>query len=488
MPSKEIPNRLHAIKLAEGSADVSITKGGALSVLTGEYTGRSPQAKYYVKDNVTKEAIDWAQNQACSEQEWDDAFNAAEAYESSNVVYTQKLYAGKDEEYQLELNVMTSLAWQALFANNMFVRERSSSSQAMAAWDLRCYPEMQNEPRVYVNFSKRSIIIAGTYYAGEIKKSIFSVLNFLLPDVDVLPMHCSVNTGHSGEDPCIFFGLSGTGKTTLSADDTRVLVGDDEHGWSSRGIFNFEGGCYAKVINLSYDDEPQIWEASQKSGAILENVVVDNDGMPDFNNPNFTENTRASYPIDSITNASLKGVCSNPKNIIFLTCDAFGVLPPVSKLSTSQAIQHFLMGYTSKIAGTEEGITEPQVTFSQCFGAPFMPRKLKAYKDLLQKRIEQNSVDCWLVNTGWTHGPYGVGYRMPIELTRKIINGIHDGSMKSVTYEKHLYTDCSIPVGCSWIPEDILYPEKGWPNIEDYKGSSKKLMSMFITCLKERDI
>ena len=488
MPTVFIKDRSQAESLAANSEEVKIIAGGALSVSTGKCTGRSPQAKYYVNDRVTSEKIDWDLNNTCSESEWDDVFEKVIAYEVSNKTYSQKLYAGKDEKYQIQIHVNTSSAWQALFSNNMFVRERISSEEPMASWDLRCYPEVLDEPRVYINFTKQSILIAGTHYAGEIKKSIFSVLNFLLPDSDVLPMHCSVNTGHGGESPCIFFGLSGTGKTTLSADDSRTLIGDDEHGWSAEGVFNFEGGCYAKVINLSKDAEPQIWDASQKTGAILENVIIDQSGTPDFDDSSLTENTRASYPISSIKNASLNGVCGIPKNVIFLTCDAFGVLPPVSKLSSDQAVQHFLMGYTSKIAGTEEGVTEPQVTFSQCFGAPFMPRNLSVYKELLQKRIKETLVDCWLVNTGWTHGPYGTGYRMPIGLTRQIIAGIHDGTMKNAEYKKHVYTDCMIPVGCEWIPEDILHPEKGWENLEDYKDSAKKLMKMFINCLKQRNI
>ena len=474
------PPREELLRLAVEKEGLATTEGGALVVITGACTGRSPNAKFIVKDDKTIGTIDWENNQSCSPHEWIRILNAARRFEySCTDICVQSLYAGRDESHQLGLTVKTSAAWQALFANNMFVRSRASSEEIEGGtWELLCFPEMQSTPRVYINFTWQKIIITGTHYAGEIKKSIFTVLNYLLPEKGILPMHCSVNTTISGKGSAIFFGLSGTGKTTLSASYDRILIGDDEHGWSSSGLFNFEGGCYAKLIDLRKDDEPQIWEAIHREGAILENVVVEN-GIPLFDRHDLTQNTRGSYPIEHISNASLIGKCDHPTNIIFLTCDAFGVLPPVAKLSISEAVDHFLMGYTAKVAGTEEGVSEPQMTFSHCYGAPFMPRAAMTYGKLLRTKLETHGAECWLVNTGWTGGPYGIGKRIPISVTRDIIETIHNGSINQAIFKFHRPTSLMIPARLNHITEDILTPEKSWKDQEAYASYARQLMGEF---------
>jgi len=434
-----------------------------------------------VRDDTTERLIDWSNNQAITTSEWDAVNEAAMAFEATlEKIYEQQLYAGRDENLQLGLTVKTSFAWHALFANNMFVRDRVSGTSPEDAWELCCFPQMKDNPKVYINFSCKKIIIYGTHYAGEIKKSIFTVLNFILPSLNVLPMHCSVNTSTAGQDPAIFFGLSGTGKTTLSASPGRVLIGDDEHGWSPIGVFNFEGGCYAKVINLDKDSEPEIWNAVQAPGAILENVVVSDEGIPQFCASDYTENTRGSYPIDHIPNASSVGTCTHPKNIIFLTCDAFGVLPPVARLSATEAVDHFLMGYTAKVAGTEAGVAEPMATFSHCFGAPFMPLYASRYADLLRSKVELNDVKCWLVNTGWSGGAYGVGERIPIAVSRAIIDLILSDAMISCDFFRHRHTNLLVPLVT---PDDnvntYIHPERRWADTGAYEASANRLMKMW---------
>ena len=474
-------NRQNIIEEIKSSQDYLMLDCGSVVVYTGKCTGRSPDAKFIVEDDITSGVVDWEHNQSCTPNEWTNALDQARNFEkSAKKIYTQTLYGGRDESRQLSLTVKTSTPWQALFANNMFVRHRDSLAGALQEWELMCFPEMQELPRVYINFTWRKIIITGTHYAGEIKKSVFTVLNFLLPQGDVLPMHCSVNTDIAGHNPAVFFGLSGTGKTTLSADSSRVLVGDDEHGWSVDGLFNFEGGCYAKVIGLSKDAEPEIWDAVQASGAILENVVVSGDGIPNFDAKDYTENTRGSYPVDHIPNASLTGLAGHPRNIIFLTCDAFGVLPPVSRLSVDETVRHFLMGYTAKVAGTETGVTEPRATFSHCFGAPFMPCSPDVYANLLRKRIIENKVDCWLVNTGWSGGGYNIGQRMPISISRAVINLILSGELKECKFVTHSQTRLSIP---SSTPDDKLNayisPDDSWKILHEYNKAAAILMKMW---------
>ena len=456
---------------------------GALVTTTGVRTGRSPEAKSIVRDEFTEEAVDWTSNQSITSSEFDDVRNKMKSFLSENTgCYTQTLYANRDSQNSLKLNVNTTLVWHSIFARNMFVRpELMDSEQSGDAeeWTIYAVPDFASKPVVLISFSEREILISGTYYAGEIKKSVFTVLNFLLPAKGILPMHCSVNTGRDGSSPAIFFGLSGTGKTTLSSEEGRTLIGDDEHSWSDTGLYNFEGGCYAKVIRLSQEAEPQIWEACQQRGAILENVVIDEEGEPDFDNNFFTENTRASYPIHHIANASESGSAGHPTNVIMLTCDAFGVLPPVSKLSSEEAVEHFLLGYTAKVAGTEAGVKDPEATFSYCYGAPFMPRRAKEYADLLKKKIEEHKVDCWLVNTGWSGGRYGQGKRMPISVTRKIISGIHDGTLKKCEYREHAYTGLKIPVQFNGVDEDLLSPEKSWKSLVNYEKQAQSLMEEF---------
>ena len=452
---------------------------GVIVVTTGEYTGRCPGAKFFVHGPASEglDSIDWEHNLASSEDRFFLMKMKILEYLQDKEPIEQNLQAGWDNKHSLTLHVITELAWQSLFARNMFI-DCMPGASSLQSWTLYCAPGAQKEPRVMINLDSQEILITGTYYAGEIKKSVFTVLNYLLPQRDVLPMHCSVNTAEDGTQPAVFFGLSGTGKTTLSSDDGRVLIGDDEHGWSPDGLFNFEGGCYAKVINLSKLAEPQIWDACHQPGSILENVVVKG-GHPDFSDNFYTENTRASYDISSVASASSTGTCDHPENVVFLTCDAFGVLPPVSKLTNKQAIDHFRMGYTAKVAGTEAGIAEPEATFSHCFGAPFMPLHVDVYANLLEKKIRDHDVDCWLVNTGWAGGGYGVGDRMPIEVSRTIVRQIVSGQLAKGDFTLHPYTGLEIPVHVSVIADMYLNPEEGWQSLGDYRAACSNLLSLF---------
>ncbi len=471
-----------------GNKNAKLTNTGALAVRTGQHTGRSPNAKFIVEDDITKDLVDWNNNQKMSEKEFKlfrDYF-LTKVSDDPGFVYTQQVFAGQHDDHKIPLQVFTSKAWQSLFVKNMFV---APTSEELGSFDpeftLYCVPEATDEPRVIISFKEKLILIGGTWYAGEMKKSMFTVLNFLYPQKDILPMHCSVNVALDNKESIstVFFGLSGTGKTTLSSDEGSLLLGDDEHGWSEDGLFNFEGGCYAKVINLSKKAEPVIYEASQQFGAILENVEVDKKGFVDFDSNKWTENTRASYPLEFISTWPEK-VAGHPTNIIMLTCDAYGVLPPVAKLTPNQAVRQFLLGYTAKVAGTEKGVTEPQPTFSHCFGSPFMPMRPKVYADLLKKKIKDHNVNCWLVNTGWTGGPYGTGSRMPIDLTRSIVDLIRYGTLKKCKFKKHAYTDLNIPIDCEEIPDNILKPELGWENKEEYVQKASELMTKFTDRLK----
>lgn len=473
------PSRQDLVKRALDKENAIKIKTGAISVTTGKCTGRSPRAKFIVRDEKTEGLIDWNNNTACTLDEFNEVKNKVLAeMDNCEETYTQQVYAGHDPSCRLKVEVNTSLAWQSIFVKNMFVEPEDVSQFGIPDWKLFCCPPANDEPRVMVSFSEREIYICGTFYAGEIKKSIFTVLNFILPQNKTLPMHCSVNEDISGGNAAIFFGLSGTGKTTLSADESRSLIGDDEHGWSDSGLFNFEGGCYAKVINLSKEAEPQIWDACQAEGAILENVIV-KDGIPDFNDSTLTENTRGSYDLSHISNASSTGMTVHPNNVVFLTCDAFGVLPPVSKLTPEEASEHFVMGYTAKVAGTEAGVTEPEATFSHCFGAPFMPLPPSVYADLLREKIVNHNVDCWLVNTGWTAGPYGEGYRMPIGVSRDIVSQIISGDLAKKQYEKHDFTGLMIPKDCDGEIGKYTQPENTWDDKEKYRLQAHNLMSLF---------
>ena len=460
---------------------------GALCTTTGNYRGRAADAKFYVKDDLTVDIIDWAANKAITEAEYKEELESFVKYMYElPEVFCQELTSVRDPRKRLDLVVFTETAKHSLFARNMFIPAPrgldvlSKGYSPTTAFRVYHFPKKEEKAKVLISLKERSVLITGTHYSGEIKKSIFSVLNFLFPEDGHLPMHCSVNVDKNRKNPTIFFGLSGTGKTTLSSDESRILVGDDEHGWTETGLTNFEGGCYAKTVNLSKDAEPQIWEACNTSLSILENVVH-KDLLPDFNDSSITENARASYPCSNVPGADTAGyVDEHPTNIVMLTCDAFGVLPAVMKLSPDEAVRQFLLGYTAKVAGTEVGVTEPKATFSACFGAPFMPQHPTRYADILKQKVKDHDTQCWLVNTGWTGGPYGTGQRMPISTTRMIIDKIHDGSLASCETFLHSYTGFAVPV-CAEIPAELLSPEFSWDDLTAYKEKASELMSLFKT-------
>lgn len=455
-------------------------ESGAICTTTGVYRGRAADAKFYVKDNLTSDLIDWSANSSITPREYNEALVRFIEYKDSlPELFCQELKAVRDDNHSLDLVVYTEMAKHSLFARNMFIpHPHDTAASSRGAFRVYHFPKMQEEARVLVSLTDRVVLITGSHYSGEIKKSIFSALNFLFPLKGHLPMHCSVNVDKSRKNPTIFFGLSGTGKTTLSSDENRILIGDDEHGWTDTGLTNFEGGCYAKTINLTREAEPQIWDACNAPLAILENVTHQN-RIPDFNDSSVTENTRASYPCSNVPDADVDGfVNEHPKNVVMLTCDAFGVLPSVMKLSPDEAVKQFLLGYTAKVAGTEEGVTEPRATFSACFGAPFMPLPPSRYAEILKAKVEAHNTQCWLVNTGWTGGQFGVGERMPIATTRMIIDKIHDGSLASCETFRHTYTGFSVPVSAD-IPEELLSPELSWDSLEAYKQKAAELIELF---------
>jgi len=476
----------HTIRAGTGV----LAEGGSLVVRTGHHTGRSPKDRYIVDEPATRDAIDWGNvNIAISEARFEALHGKVVAYLQRRELFVQDLYAGTNPDYRLPLRVVSESPWHSLFARNMFLVPPASDLggfeprfTVLHAPFLQGDPErdgLNSETFVVLSFKHRVILVGGTEYAGEIKKSIFSVLNFLLPERDVLPMHCSANIGPEG-DTSIFFGLSGTGKTTLSADASRKLIGDDEHGWCDAGVFNFEGGCYAKVIHLSADAEPEIHATTRRFGTILENVPVDPaSGALDLDDDRFTENTRASYPIDFIPNASLDGQGGQPSNIVMLTADAFGVLPPISRLSAEQAMYHFLSGYTARVAGTEKGLKEPSATFSTCFGAPFMPRHPSVYAKMLGAKIEATGANCWLVNTGWTGGAYGVGQRMKIAYTRSMVRAALDGRLVEVATSTHPDFGLLVPAACPDVPGDVLDPKSTWADKRAYDRTARELTQRF---------
>jgi len=478
----------HVIKKNEG---VLTHLGPIVVVRPGKSTGRAPRDKFIVKDENTANKIHWSTvNVPYDAKKFDYIFERVKAYLQDREIYVQDAYAGADEKYRVAIRVITEFAWQALFARNMLlrIRDRKLLPGFQPEFTVFAMPkflgnpeldELNSETFILVNFTRKIVLIGGTYYAGEIKKSVFTVLNFLLPQKKVLSMHCSANVGKKG-DTALFFGLSGTGKTTLSADPNRALVGDDEHGWSDDGIFNFEGGCYAKAIRLSKEAEPEIYETTRKFGTILENVVFNPvTRILDLNDDSITENTRAAYPLTHLDNIVREGKSGHPKNIVFLTADAFGVLPPISKLSPAQASYHFLLGYTAKVAGTEAGVTEPQATFSTCFGAPFMPLHPSEYARLLGKKIEEHRVKCWLVNTGWTGGPYGVGHRISIRYTRALLNAALEGKLDHAGFVTEPVFGLEIPRECPGIPTGILMPRESWKNKEAYDQKAGELAKSF---------
>lgn len=478
---------LYEQALRRGEAKLS--KDGALVAITGQHTGRSPNDKFTVKEETTAHDIWWGPNKPFTEEAFDRLHHRMTAFLQNREVFVQDLYAGADLSYRLPVRIVTQHAWHNLFAQNMFIRpplaERIDFQPAftvLQAPDFHAVPERdgtRSDVFVVINFKKKLVLIGGTSYAGEIKKSVFSILNFLLPGQGVLPMHCSANIGRNG-DTAIFFGLSGTGKTTLSADSSRTLIGDDEHGWSDNGVFNFEGGCYAKVIRLSAEAEPEIFETTRRFGTVLENVVMDPVARTlDLDDASLTENTRASYPIDFIPNASETGRGGQPLNIIMLTADAFGVLPPISKLTADQAMYHFLSGYTARVAGTEKGVTEPQATFSTCFGAPFMPRHPTVYAKLLGEKIKAHGANCWLVNTGWTGGSYGTGSRMKIGHTRSLVNAALNGLLATVPHKPEPNFGLAVPEGCDGVPNDVLFPRNAWADKKAFDSTAHEVARRF---------
>ncbi len=482
------PEELHQITLDNNQGVESAT--GALAVNTGEFTGRSPKDRFLVKDEETKDKVWWGDiNIPFESDKFDALYDKVVDYLSEKEIYVRDSYACADDNYRLNIRVINEYPWSNLFAYNMFLRpEESELENFKEDWIVVNAPGFKADPSVdgtrqanfsILNFSKKIALIGGSGYTGEIKKGIFSALNFILPvHKNTLPMHCSANIGKDG-DTAIFFGLSGTGKTTLSADPKRKLIGDDEHGWTKENtIFNFEGGCYAKVINLSEENEPDIFHAI-KPGAILENVILDENGHVEFENTSITPNTRVSYPIGHINNIARPSIGENPKNIFFLTADAFGVLPPISKLTPAQAAYHFMSGYTAKVAGTEAGVDEPQPNFSACFGAPFMPLHPAEYAEMLSKKMKDANVNVWLVNTGWTGGAYGTGSRMKLKYTRAMIEAALDGKLEKVEYTQHPIFGLNMPVECENVPSEVLNPKQTWSDKESYDAKAMELANSF---------
>ena len=477
--------------------DSALAEGGALVVLTGPHTGRSPKDKFIVEEPSTRDDIWWGEvNAGISEQGFERLYGKVVSYFENRELFVQDLHAGADPEYRLSVRVVSESAWHSLFARNMFIEpDRDALANFAPEFTVLHAPYLEADPEtdgtnsgtfIVVHFARRLILIGGSVYAGEIKKSIFSVLNYLLPARGVLPMHCSANIG-ARDDTAIFFGLSGTGKTTLSADGSRRLIGDDEHGWSDTGVFNFEGGCYAKVIHLSEQAEPEIHATTRRFGTILENVVLDEaTGRLDLDDDRYTENTRASYPLDFIPNVSESGRGGHPENVVMLTADAFGVLPPISRLSAEQAMYHFLSGYTARVAGTEKGLgKEPKATFSTCFGAPFMPRHPSTYAKLLGDQIAKTGANCWLVNTGWSGGSYGVGARMRIDHTRTLVRAALDGTLTEVASATHPTFGLVMPETCPDVPAEVLDPKRTWADKQAYDQTARELSVRFETNFKQ---
>ena len=470
---------------------------GSLVSETGKRTGRSPKDKFTVKDAITADKVAWgAVNQPFPAEKFDALYERVLDYLRDKELFVQDLFCGADPKYRLPIQVINQYAWHNLFVRQLFLRPTAEELKAhKPEFTIVSAPGFLADPKrdgtnsevfVIVNFTKRLVLIGGTQYAGEMKKSIFGVMNFVLPQRDVFPMHCSANIGEDGVT-ALFFGLSGTGKTTLSADPTRRLIGDDEHGWSANGVFNFEGGCYAKCIRLSEKNEPQIWNALH-FGSVLENVVLDPiTRIPNYDDDSKTENTRAAYPVEFIDNAVIPGFGGHPKNVVFLTADAFGVLPPVSKLTPEQAMFHFMSGYTAKVAGTEAGVTEPQATFSTCFGAPFMPLPPKTYAEMLGRRLREHNAQCWLVNTGWQGGPYGVGKRMSLPYTRAMVNALVEGKLANVEFETEASFGFSIPKSVPGVPSELLNPRNSWKDKAAYDKMAADLSGRFAKNFEQFD-
>ena len=466
-------------------------KGGAFLCSTGQFTGRSPKDKFVVRTPFVEKSIWWDNNAPMAPDAFDCLHADMLAHMQGRDYFVQDLYAGADAAHRLDVRVVTELAWHGLFIRHLLRRPaRAELGEFTPDWTIINCPSFKADPVrhgcrsetvITLNFDKKLILIANTAYAGENKKSVFTLLNYLLPEKGVMPMHCSANHAPGDlSETAVFFGLSGTGKTTLSAAPDRILIGDDEHGWSNSGTFNFEGGCYAKTINLSPVAEPEIYATTHRFATVVENMVFDPDTLElDFSDSSLTENTRCAYPMEYISNASTTGLGGLPKNVIMLTCDAFGVLPPIARLSPAQAMYHFLSGFTSKTAGTERGITEPTPTFSTCFGAPFMPRRPEVYGKLLQQKIAQTGATCWLVNTGWTGGAYGTGSRMPIKATRALLSAALDGSLGKAQFRKDPNFGFEVPVAVPGVDKGLLNPRDTWADKAAYDAQAAKLLRMF---------
>jgi phosphoenolpyruvate carboxykinase (ATP) len=478
---------LYVQAIRRGEAELSAD--GALVAYTGQHTGRSPKDKFIVRDENTDAAVWWNANQPMDRQAFEQLHADFVAHAAERDLFVQDLIGGADPQQNLPVRVVTEFAWHSLFIRNLLIRPEASDLEAflpkMTIIDLpsfRADPARhgtRSETVIAIDLTRMIVLVGGSAYAGEMKKAVFTALNYLLPSRAVMPMHCSANVGPKG-DAAIFFGLSGTGKTTLSADPSRMLIGDDEHGWGPNGIFNFEGGCYAKCIRLSPDAEPEIYAASNRFGAVLENVVLaPSTRKPDFDDDSKTENTRSAYPLPFIPNASPTGRADQPKNIVMLAADAFGVMPPIAKLTPAQAMYHFLSGYTAKVAGTERGVTEPTPEFSACFGSPFLPRHPSEYGALLKRLIAEHDVSCWLVNTGWTGGAYGTGKRMPIKATRALLSAALDGSLDDAEFRTDPFFGFAVPVAVPGVDPAILDPRSTWADKAAYDRQAKKLVGMF---------
>jgi phosphoenolpyruvate carboxykinase (ATP) len=478
---------LYEESIRRGEAE--LTAQGALRAVTGQHTGRSPKDKFVVRDEKTDGQIWWDNNKPMSPEHFALLHKDMLAHAADKDLFVQDLIGGADAGQALPTRVVTEFAWHSLFIRNLLIRPKADALARFAPkLTIIDLPSFKAEPErhgcrtetvIACDLTNGIVLIAGTSYAGEMKKSVFTVLNYLLPERGVMPMHCSANVGPAG-DAAVFFGLSGTGKTTLSADPARTLIGDDEHGWGENGIFNFEGGCYAKTIRLSAEAEPEIYATTQRFGTVLENVVLDENRQPDFDDASLTENTRCAYPMHFIPNASETGLAPHPKTIIMLTADAFGVMPPIAKLTPDQAMYHFLSGYTAKVAGTEKGVVEPEATFSTCFGAPFMPRHPAENGNLLKELIGRHGVQCWLVNTGWTGGAYGVGKRMPIKATRALLTAALSGELAKAELRTDPNFGFAVPVAVEGVDTGILDPRSTWADKQAYDAQAEKLVSMFI--------
>src|SRR5438874_4207306 len=467
--------------------EAAIVSTGALTAETGKHTGRSPKDKFFVEEPTSQDAIWWHPgNQPIASAKFDGLLSRMEEFVQTQPVYTQDVFACADPRFRLRVRVITEMAWHSLFARNLFIRPNAEEHLSFEPdFTVIALPSVKADPArdgtksetfILVNLGRRIVLIGGTGYAGEIKKSIFTALNYLLPAQNVFPMHCSANTEQDGSDVALFFGLSGTGKTTLSADPSRRLIGDDEHGWSDRGIFNFEGGCYAKTIRIHQESEPEIYAATESFGTILENVVYDSrTRVPDYDSDEKTENTRAAYPIDLIPNAILTGMGSHPHNVIFLSADAYGVLPPVARLDEDQIRFFFLSGYTAKVAGTERGVTQPEATFSTCFAAPFLVRTPETYADMLLERVARHEAQVWMLNTGLVGGPHGVGRRISIAHTRAIVRAVVEGRLRDVPARRDPVFGVHVPVAVPDVPSDVLDPRGVWPDADEYDRQARRL-------------